>query len=459
MKKLPTILAIIFCFAFAVAGILINLNRFWQYESGYYDFGIFDRAIWLVSKFRIPIIDHLIVGGKPVFADHLYPTLFLISPLYWFTDKSEILFIVQDILVALSGYILYKIGVLVLKNAYLSLAVLISYFLFAGLQNAIYSDFHELTVMTLPLMLTYWAILKNKKALFFLFFFLTLGCKESLFLLGIGISFFIYLAKKAWRTTAIFTFLISLIWGLLAIKVIIPYFSGRPYYYSQMSTNNLTDLLLSLFNPAVKLKTVFLSLLSFLFLPVFSPSTWPILILNWTHRFVLNNTSLWGLGYHYNAEIAPTLAVSTLLGLGYLRKKIPKFFLNTTAAILILASFTLYRFVLHGPFGLAYHPVFYKHTANFKFLDKMISLIPRNSTVIAQNNLASRLLHHKEIWFLRENYRQFKADYIVMDLREGQNINNFLGAKDINNIFRDIKSNSQYKIYFHQGDQYIFKKI
>ncbi len=454
----PKVLAIFICIVFSVFGIAINLNRFWQYESGYYDFGLFDRALWNVAHFKPPITDHFVFSGKIIFADHFNPSIFLLTPIYWITAKSEALFIIQDIFVGISGYVLYIIGEKVLKNKMLSLAVLITYFLFVGLQNAIFSDFHELTVGTLFIMLTYWAIITGNKKLFFLFFIITLGFKESLFLFGIGISFFIFFWKKEWKKIAIATFFISLAWGFLAIKVIIPYFSNGLYNSTPLLTGGLVGIFTRLFTPFVKIKTVFLTFFSFLFLPLLMPSIWPIILLNFIHRFLLEGSTRWDLGLHYNAELAPTLAVSTVLAVSTLQKKVSKKVVFITAILLVSTSLVLYRFILHGPYGLAYNPVFYNHTKDFVYLDKIIARIPQNSSVIAQNNIASRFLHNKDVWILRENYSQFKADYIMFDLRPGQNPTNFLGAKDIQKVFNTVTQDNQYHLIYHTGDQYIFKR-
>src|SRR5690606_312203 len=95
--------AIFFFVIFALFGSLVSLHRFWQYDIYYYDFGIFDQALWKVAQFKAPIIEHLVVGGKWIFADHFNPSLFVLSPLYWFTDRSEIMLVAQAVCVALSG--------------------------------------------------------------------------------------------------------------------------------------------------------------------------------------------------------------------------------------------------------------------------------------------------------------------------------------------------------------------
>jgi len=196
------IAAYVLIFCFTVAGIIVSLNRFWQYEVFYFDFGIFDQAIWKVSQFRAPIIEHFIVGGKWIFADHFNPSIFLLSPFYWLTTRNEILLVVQAVAVGLSGIVLYSIGKHVLRNKFLALSILACYFLFSGLQNAVITEFHELTVAMLPLMLTFWAILNKKLKLYLLFLIITLGFKESLFATGIGIGIALFFLRKEWRHLA-----------------------------------------------------------------------------------------------------------------------------------------------------------------------------------------------------------------------------------------------------------------
>src|SRR3989344_4250829 len=172
LKKLSVFdsLALLLFLLFTLSGTIVSLVRFWQYEIFYYDFGIFDRAIWLVSRFKSPIIDHLVIGGKWIFADHFSPSIFLFSPLFWIIQKSEVLLVAQAVVVGISGLVLYRIGKQVIKDDFLSFSVLISYYLFIGLQNAVISDFHETTVATLFFLLTFYFFLKNKVFYYWLFF-------------------------------------------------------------------------------------------------------------------------------------------------------------------------------------------------------------------------------------------------------------------------------------------------
>ena len=131
---------------------------------------------------------------------------------------------------------------------------------------------------------------------------------------------------------------------------------------------------------------------------------------------------------------------------------------NIFGIILLSSSLILHRFIFHGPLGLAYNPVFYAHTNDFKFLDKLVSKVPRNARISAQNNLTPPFFH-QEVWILRDNYRYMNPDYIVIDARDGQNPTNYLGISDIKVLKDKINGDKRYKIFYHDGDQYIFRKI
>ncbi len=451
--------SIVLCTLFIIAGSLISLNKFWQYDVFYFDFGIFDSAIWSVSRLKPPIIDHLVVSGKWIFADHFNPSIFLLSPLYWVTDKSEIILIAQAVMVGISGFAIYLIGQRILKNNFLSFSILFSYLFFIGIQNAVISDFHEVTVSTLFLTLTFWGIISNKKIFYFLMLFLTLGFKESNFLLGIGIGIFIFIAQKEWKRIAYTTIIGSIGWGLISIYLIIPYFSNGIYQYSYNLTNS--NYVTAFLDDSIKRNTLFYSFYSFGFLPLISPSFWALIFQDLFIRFIPMTPTRWGLGLHYNAQLAVIMAIASIYSFHFLKNRIYilKKYLNLFGLFLILNSLYLFQFVLHGPFGLAYNKAFYSHTGNFTFLDNVIKQIPRDSSVMTQNNLASHFTHQK-VWLLRNNYNDYNPDYILIDVRSGQNPNNFFTSpSDIFDIIEKLKRDKNYQIIFKTQEQYIFKKL
>ena len=451
------IAAIAMCALYALAGILINLNRFWQFDLGYYDFGFFDRPIWELAHFKVPIIDHFIVGGKISLADHFNPSIFILTPIYWFTDRSEALLIVPSIAIGLSGYIIYKTGLKILKNSVLSCAVVGVYFLYLGTQNAMYSDFHELTVASAAFAATYWAIIIKSKKWFIIFLILSLGFKESLFIFGFSTGFFVFFYNK-WRRLGIFTMLFSLIWGIFVLKYVLPSLSGVGYITPINLPNEPGKILSHLFTPPIKMETIVRSFLNFSFLPLLSPSLLPHIFLNFASRFLTSGSTRWDLGLHYNAEIAPTFAIATLIGMKNVSKKYIQKFEILIAGFILLLSFVLNLYIYKGPLILTVHPAFYQHTSDFEFLRDLVSQVPIDATVSAQNNLASYFLHHKEIWILRDTYTEHDPEYIVIDMREGQNPSGLLGIDNKETLFENLSSDNKYEVFYNVGDQYVFRR-
>lgn len=438
---------------FITAGSLVSLNRYFQYEVFYYDFGIFDSAIWKVSRLQAPVIDHLVVSGKWIFADHFSPSIFLLSPIYWITTKSEMLLIMQSLIVGLSGLIIYSISKKITKNIFSSIAVLISYYLFVGLQNAVITDFHEVTIATLFLALTFWAFLERKYFFYYLFLILTLGFKESVFAVGIGLAIAIFFIDKNAKKIALNTFLISLVWGLLSIKLIIPYFSQADYQYQPNLSPNPVNIVFSFFDNEQKIKTLLFSFYSFGFLPIPAFAFAPLIFQDFLGRLYQPWPVRWGLGFHYSAVLSVLLAVSAAYTFSKIKKKKVAILISF---LLIINSLFLFRFVLHGPYLLVVNSAFYKHTKDFKFLDDVVAVIPSDVSVMTQNNLASHFTH-QPVYLIRNDYEKYETDYILIDDRIGQSPANYFGS-DLKLVLEKLALDENYLLVYQKGEQYLYKK-
>ncbi|NTU73257.1 DUF2079 domain-containing protein [Candidatus Roizmanbacteria bacterium] len=452
---------------FAIAGALVSVVRFWQYETFYYDFGIFDQALWRVAHFAPPIIDHFVVGGKWIFADHFNPSIFLLSPLYWIFSAPETMLVAQASAVGIGGFLLYLTGVKVLKNRLLAFAAMISYLLFVGVQNAVITDFHEVTIASCTFIAAYYALVSQKPRWYFLFLLLTLGFKESNFIVGTGMGVSIFFLNRKWWKIALVTCLISLVWGALAIKVIIPFFSGGFYQYgSEQISFNPLHIVTSFIDVPVKVKTILYSFWSFGFVSLLSPAFYGLIFLDFLTRFSSPNWVLrWELGLHYSILLSAILGVSAVFGLRLLQRFLPRVVLTIIALAIIGNALFLYRFVMHGPFALAYNPSFYQHTHDFVFLDVLLSKIPANASVMTQNSLAGHFTH-RNMWLLRIDYEPYKPDYIAIDARPGQRLDGLWGSVNIghlpdsiNELIGKIKADVNYQLVYHSGDHYLFKRV
>lgn len=462
--KIYVILTLLFILLYAIAAILVSLHRFWQYETFFYDFGIYDQAIWLVSKFKAPIINELGIRGRTILSDHFSPSLFIASPLYWITGKQEVIFIFQSICVVFSMLIAYFIGRKYIENQLLIFALIFAYGGYVGMQNAIITDFHLDTIAVLPIMLLFWSIFNKKWKWYWIFLFIFLGLKENMAGIGIAIGFYLFLKKNSNKRIGLITTLISALYYFLSIKFIIPFLKHGSYSYQPSVSESPIDFLFSFFWPSMKLKTLFISFSTFGFLPLFYPPLWLAFLEHFLERFVLNvATTRWQLGFHYNAILSPLMFVSSLEMVIILQEKRKfKILLFFLSIFIILLTFFYHRFYLHGPFGLVYNKEFYAHTKRQGFMNDFIKQIPREGLLMTQNNIAVRFTH-QDVILLKNyiNYKKYNPDYVAIDLRGGQNGNNYfpLSEEETRKLVDSLLSDKDYQLLVSYANHYIFKKI
>jgi uncharacterized membrane protein len=418
----------LFIFLYSLAASLVSLNRFWQYNAFWYDFGIFDTTIWQLAHFQLPIITQLAPPlGKVVWADHFNPSAIFLAPLYWFTDRPEIILVAQAVSVGLSAFIGYLLAKKFLKSILFRLSLIFSYLGFVGLQNALYTDIHNIVFALLPFMLTIWAIYQKKWRWYWFFLFITIGFQESLAAVVVMLGIFLLLRQERNTKMGILTIAFGLVYGLFTTKILIPFLSGSQYSYQPEMPTVWSEWLIRFFYPPeLKVKTILLSLATFGFLPIASLPALPLLLEHFLERFVLNSAATrWDLGLHYNALLSPIMFLASLeLLIKFQGKKILRQIIPFWGLITILIVIFLHRFYLHGPLMLATHPVFYEQTKNAKFMDPFISQIPKTGLLMTQNNIAAHFTHGQTI-LLNMNYKKIKPDVIALDLRTGQNPNNF----------------------------------
>jgi len=447
---------------YTLSFIIISLIRYWTYQTNYYDFGIFDSAIWQVSRFHIPIIDKG-ENGRIIFGDHFNPSMFLLSPLFWLTSRSEILLIAQSICVGIAAWIGFIISKKFTQSKTIQTALIISFLGFIGIQNALIADIHDSTFAVLPLMICFWAIINKQWKTFYVSLFIFIGFKESHAGTAIALGLFILFAyKKVHLKIATSTIVVGILWAILSIKIIIPFFSNGIYDYQPDHLKTPTDIIANLYNHPLKQQTMLVSLGTFGFLPILYPPAYPLIAEHFFTRFVLSDsTNRWDLGFHYNALLSPILFMSTLLALERLKdKKIKKLLLYYASGI-ILFVLIYSRFIYHGPIDLVYNKAFYGQIKNVSYQDDFVKLFPKKGLVMTQNDLATRLTHGPTIRLLQVNYQKRNPDYVILNLTPGQSINSFTPLSYIEAIElkNALSQDPNYTVTKMHDQQYIFKKI
>lgn len=435
---------------YVIAACLVSLHRYWQVDAFWFDFGIFDQMIWKLSRFQLPILPALAPPlGKIGWADHFSPSLIVLVPLYWITSASEIILIAQAVFVGLGALVAYAISRKLVVNPLVRIALIVSYLGFVGMQNALYTDVHNIVFATLPLMLTLWALYEKRWRWYWFFLLLTFGFQESLATVGIGIGLFLLLKKGGSKKIGLLTVCVSILWLVLVTKAVIPYFNHGPYRFAPVLPATAGEWITNFFIPAsLKLRTIILTFTTFGFLPLFAISTWPLIIQQFLERFVLNTAATrWDLGFHYNAILSPIMFLGALEVILWLQHK-PKFskWLTFWAGITVLIVVYLHRFYLHGPLMLSAHPVFYDQTRRAEFLHNFVSQIPTKGLVMTQNNFAA-YLKQANVILLSLDIKNLQPDVVALDMRPGQNANNFypLTPADVEKLHQQLELDPHYE--------------
>lgn len=458
---------VIFIILYTSAAVIVSVLRFWQFEAGYFDFGVNDQAIWSVSRFNIPITYHpnyIAVGGFDIhLADHFSPSIYLLSPLYWFTNRQEVILIAQAVAVGLSALVGMTLARRFIKNNFVIFALVFSYLGFVGMQNALITEFHEATLSPLFIMISFWAIVNKRWKIFYLSLLIILGLKETFAGLGTGLGLFIlFYDRKNWKH-AVATIALCMSWALIITKLVIPSLSGRPYFYAPGNgLESFIAMIKAFFHLDVRLKTLFYSFLSFGFLPLLYFPLLPGISENFLSRFLADGAPRFTLALHYSAPLAALMFFSSVLVFSRMEKsKRFRKIIIPYAAFLIINTFVLHQFILHGPLALAYNRAFYTQTENNKYIEDFIKNIPTDEGLImAQNSIAVRFAHHK-VMMLDGVPAHFNPGVIALNLTPGQNPNNYfpLNYETATSLKNQLLIDPLYKVTKYGDELYIFKKI
>lgn len=300
---------IVFAGIYALTGIL----RHRDFGSSV-DLAIFNQAIWLLSRFEVPISS---IKGYNIFGDHFHPVIALFVPFYWLAPGPETLIVVQGLFFALSLAPVY----LFMRrrfDATPAFLLTIGYGLFWGLQRAALFDVHEFAFAPLLAAMAILALDTRRFGLLWATCVLLMLTKEDLIPLvtGIGGYLFIIGDRRQGMTLAA----VSLVALVLVLKIVIPYMSGLGHYgYTNTYAEALQKpwLIPALIATPEKLRTVGLWLAPFLLLPLRSPLVLLLVPLA-LERFLSATPLHWGTSFHYSAPLAPILAMSAGDGLARL---------------------------------------------------------------------------------------------------------------------------------------------
>jgi len=464
--KLLFVWVIVLSILYSTLGI-VRHNHF---QSGAYDLGLFDQAVWQYSHLITPfntIKDRLILG------DHLTLTLPLISPLFYIWDDVRMLIIFQAFWISFSTIAVYKIAKNRKFSKKISLIFAVIYSLFYGIQYITYFDFHPVAIGVgiLPWLVYFFE--KGMKKMFIVSLILLLLTQENM---GLALSSlgFVYLFEKTKRKTAVFFLLGGIISTLILIKATSLFYSGN-YEYNPTDFSLNPVLIVQRFFDSEEKRLVWLySISSYSFLPLLSPGA--ILasafdLIQYFHTGI-SKARMWSPFLHHRAILDIFLFLGTMNVLTFLKsKKISIEKVSVAALVIVLAM----HYLLHLPLNKLSKPEFWKSEEWMVNNEKLIKSIPQSYSLAAQDNLVPHFSHRREIRLIYPRMHDFdnkicgqkscwwfdfagKPNYMVLDRRPNQWLTQIL---ETNEHFEDAINNMEkvgkIKHVKNIGDAYLYK--
>jgi uncharacterized membrane protein/fermentation-respiration switch protein FrsA (DUF1100 family) len=461
---------------------LASFLRYSNFYTGRFDLGNMDQAVWNTIHGRIfQITDPngtAIISRLAFHADFI---LVLISPLYLIWSNPQMLLLLQSVVLALGAIFVYAIANKLLKNKPLALAFAAIYLLNPAMQHANLYDFHAVVLGTTLLLGTFYFYLRRQYIFFLIFAILAGLTKEEIWgiisLFGLVIvlrtifenKFKLSFSKKQILEIllGLLIFLASAFLCYLLIWTLIPLAKGGEHfalsYYSDfggsassISKNIILSPLktLSIILQPQKIQYLLQLILPFGLTSLIAPFYLIFAIPDLAINLLSSNSQLHEIYYQYTAAITPFLVISSIYGIAFLKKKLPK--INNRIIIIYLVAFTLVSAYLYGPLPGAKHAnisMFKNQIPNQKNIDNFLTNIPTKYSIAASNNLGSHLSRRKNIYTIPIGVGQ--ADVILFLLND-EFAQPSLAAQKA--MVKQMSNDKKYVQVYKEGDFVAFEK-
>ena len=317
------ITAVLIASVYSLVMVRLSLLKFEYFRYTSLDLGIFTQSLsgFITGGHLFNTVEWQLYGVTNHFGVHFQPILLLLVPLFKLFPSAKTLLVVQSLALGFSAIIAYLLAKKVLDEK-LALALTALYAFNSALTGINLFEFHPVSLAVPLFLLAVYFLIDGNVIGFYVTTALILLTKEDTFLGVASLSlwwafrdgFSIEELKKN-RHFLVFA-AISVLYGVIVIKLIIPHF-GKDYIYGSLYKHvHLTGRKLAYF---------LLFNLSFGLLPLFLPRNWVLLALPWLENLLASRPSQYTFGFHYPYMLVPLSFVGAVFTLEELklRKVLP----------------------------------------------------------------------------------------------------------------------------------------
>jgi hypothetical protein len=299
----------------------ISLFRYLRLQPTSWDLGIFTEYVKQYADLRAPVVD-IRAPGLNLLGDHFHPAVAVLAPFFRVFPSPVTLLAAQALLAALSLIPVSRAASELLGRG-AGRAIGAAYGLSWGLQQLVNYDFHEIALAVPLLAASLSALVRGRfrAAVWWALPLVFVKEDQGFTVAAIGLVLALRYRRRVagWLLAAW-----GLVWSLLAVEVIIPYFNPAhryPYWsvaagHSGVTLPGLLGQLMAY--PSVKLPTLALILLPTVFLALRSPLAL-VAVPGLALRFVATSSVYWTTDWHYNATVMPVVFVAAIDGLAAMR--------------------------------------------------------------------------------------------------------------------------------------------
>lgn len=422
-----------------VLGALSLLQQITFHGTGF-DLAQYDQLIWNSLQGRL--LENSLIPDAPLYLGKSFsPILLALVPLYAVWANPLVLLVVQTLALSAAAFPLYWCARQRLGHA-LALVVALAYFLSPAVAFLNLTQFYEITLATPLLMYAGYFLLRRHDAGCFVCLGLALLVKEEIAFIVAAFGIFIALAqRRRWLGTAVA--LGGIIWGVLLLQVILPFFRGpaygASYYYFGTGVlaggqiryaylgHNLKEIALTVLTrwdvvaqhvliPG-KIEFVLQLLAPLIFLPLLGGEVFALALPTFGYTLLSDFEFQYSITHAYTAPLLPFLFLSAVLGIERLgaRKGGDAPRRSAIGALLLLATGTSYYLQSPGPLAANFNPANYAMTDHAALGYALMKQIPSDAIVVAQKEFVSSLSARQYIYEFPDapNYRI--ADYLFGD--------------------------------------------
>jgi uncharacterized membrane protein len=381
--------------------------------------------------------------------DHVELILLLVVPLYGLYNGPETLLVFQSILVSLGALPIYWLAKERLGSGSAGIAFALVYLLYPALEAAVTFDVHSLTLAVPFLAYALWAMHTKRYRLFIVMAILAMSCKEDISLLIFMMGIYILLVQRHLKVGLV-TIGVSLAWFLMAVYVIIPTFrpgGGNEYIYRYVQWGDSTsEIIINIITHPWRVVQVITEGDKFFYwirltMPVFFTALLdPLTLFLATPTLLINTLGHYPAAYqldlfHSSGPLAVYVTIASIIGLTRIIRFIePKLkyvradFLRNVLVITILAVTVVYQVQFgHTPVGRYFK--WPNVTEHHHKAEQMLTLLPAQAAVAAENNLVPHLSHRPWLFVLpNSSHGETQAEYVALDMQGNLDLHKSIGA-------------------------------